>query len=216
MTMRRAQIFLGLSIVITVFAGFLVFSQIQLFNPVTASGRATGAGAGNSPVARATQAGGDVAATITAAAGTVTSRTPTAGARTATAAPTTPTLVGIGQPIEFRGSRYTVNQVVDPEPPGFFSTTPGKRRIAVELTQEAVGAPAAYDFTYFALRDASGADYTWAISNSKPEFDRGTLKAGESHRGWLVFQVPVDVTPITLVVTPTGSGGRTPIVDLRM
>jgi hypothetical protein len=214
MTMRRAQIFLGVSIVITAFAAFLVFSQIQLFDPVTASSRVPGAGAGNSPVARATQAGGDIAATITAAAGTVTLPTPTAGTRTATAT-AAPPIVGIGQPIEFRGSRYTVNQVVDPEPPGFFSTATGKRRVAVELTQEAVGAPAAYDFTYFALRDVSGADYTWAISNSKPELDRGTIKAGESHRGWLVFQVPFDVTPVTLVVAPSGSGGRTAIVDLR-
>jgi hypothetical protein len=213
--MRRAQIFLGVSIVLTAFAAFLVFSQIQLFDLVATSSRVPGAGLGSSPVARATQAGGDVAATITAAAGTVTPRTPTAGARTPTTAAITPPLVGIGQTIEFRGSRYTVNQVIDPEPPGFFSTTPGKRRIAVELTQEAVGAPAAYDFTYFALRDASGADYTWTISNSKPEFARGTLKTGESRRGWLVFQVPVDVTPVTLVVIPTGSGGRTPIVDLR-
>lgn len=214
MTMLRAQIFLGISIVVTAIAGFLVISQVQFVDPVTSSGRVPGAGLGSSPVARATQPGSDVIASLTALVGTLTPRTATTGVRTPTAPATVP-LVGVGQTIEFRGSRYTVNQVLDPEPPGFFSTAAGKRRVAVELTQEAVAASATYDFTYFALRDAAGTDYTWAISNSKPEFDRGTIKAAESHRGWLVFQVPVDVTPVTLVVAPTGSGGRTPIVDLR-
>jgi hypothetical protein len=214
MTMVRAWILLGVSTVVTALAVVLVLSQVDFVELSSTHSRASGAGLGDNPAPRPTQVGGDILATITAAAKTLAPGTTPPPGRTPTAAASV-TVVKVGESVEFRGARYTVTQVLDPEPPGFFATAAGKRRVAVELSQEALSASSTYDFTFFALRDATGTDYTWAISNSKPEFDRGTLKPGESHTGWLVFQVPIGTDPVLLVVAPGGAGQRVPLVDLR-
>jgi len=222
MTMVRAQVLLWASIALAVFAGWFVLRNIdlQLDNP-SAPTRPGGAVLSDNPAAREGRAipklGGassigspDVAATITAILRTAMA-TPGASARTPAAGP--PVAVGLGQPIDIAGVRYTVHQVVDPEPPGFFATLPGRRRIALDVSVEALTEPSQYEFTRFRLQDDTTGTFGWALSNTKPAFDRGTLQPGESHRGWLSFQVPPERTAAGLFISPPGSSQRILIAD---
>ena len=102
--------------------------------------------------------------------------------------------------------------VVDPEPPGFFVTNPGMRRVAVLVEQEATGGPARYSFGLFRIRDSAGDEHSWAITNSDPGFDTGELARGESHLGWVSFQLPEGRAPVMLLVN--APGGYTDIVRL--
>lgn len=135
--------------------------------------------------------------TATALAGSpgfVSTRVPTGSSGTTVEA------VGIGEPVEYAGSRYTVLQLVDPEPPGFFTATAGNRRVTLEVRQEAVSQSVAYSFALFYLRDASGEEYVWAITNGEPSFGSGSLNPGESNTGWISFMIPQGAEPAELVV----------------
>jgi hypothetical protein len=119
-----------------------------------------------------------------------------------------------GQPFLVSGTRYTVNEVRDPEPPGFFTPARGMRLIAVDITQEAVSAPSPYSIAYFFLRDSDGKDYGWANGNSTPALGNGTLAPGQSTRGWVVFQVPAAAKITALIGWPDHAKPRVPIADL--
>ena len=119
-----------------------------------------------------------------------------------------------GQPFLVSGTRYTVNEVRDPEPPGFFSPANGMRFIAVDITQEAVTAPSPYSIAYFNLRDSDGKDYGWANGNSTPALGNSTLAPGQSTRGWVVFQVPAAAKITTLIGWPDHAKPGVPIADL--
>lgn len=119
----------------------------------------------------------------------------------------------IGEPFEHGGARYTVLQVVDPEPPGFFSASEGMRRITLEVRQEALTQAVAYSFGLFYLRDTTGEEHVWAITNGEPSFGSGSLSPGESVTGWVTFQLPLDREPGELVLL---SGiTRVVVADLR-
>lgn len=111
---------------------------------------------------------------------------------------------GIGGSVSYDGARYTVLQVVDPEPPGFFSTKEGHRRVAIELRMEAMGKPLRYAFSNFKVRDTSGVDYGWAITNSEPRFGNGSLTQGESRQGWIAFDLPEGAQPAALMLNVLG------------
>jgi hypothetical protein len=227
MTMGKAVLFMVLSIFVMV-AGILAVAFKVNSGIVNgeidsqSSGARTGSQAAT-PVGAATRAAsGNAGATITAAVQFGTTVAKTAAALTtpgpgSTRTPATPAVaaVGIGQPIEVGGSRYTVYQVADPEPPGIFTTTAGNRRVALEVSQEALSGTVQYTFAQFKIRDTSGTDYTWAITNSKPGFEQGTLTPGQAKQGWISFQVPVGVQLDALVLQIPGQAATTPLVKLR-
>ena len=110
---------------------------------------------------------------LTASAATITAMAPTPGAAQTLAARTPVpadrgSAVAVGQPIEVRNSRYTVHQVADPEAPGFFTTQPGNRRVALEITEEALTGTVTYSFAKFRIRDVDGKEHSWAITNTTP------------------------------------------------
>ena len=107
---------------------------------------------------------------------------PTAVARTPTPPPITPFS---GTPTSTRAgtSAFTVLQLVDPEPPGFFVTNPGMRRVAIEVRQDAIGEGVRYSFGLFRIRDDSGDEYGCATTNSQPGFDTGELDPVQSRTG---------------------------------
>lgn len=160
--------------------------------------------------------GGGAPATITAAARIATSFAATAVAvNTPLAGGGSGEVVAVGQPVEVGNVRFTVHQVLDPEPPGIFRSEAGKRRVAIELTQEAVSGTQRYHFAEFKLRDGAGGIHTWAITNGDPAFNVGQLAAGESRRGWISFQVPDGVALDALIYDNLSAGQPRAIVDLR-
>lgn len=159
---------------------------------------ATPAGSGGAEAQEARATLTAIARTLTASdaavPGTPTTRTPVPGE--VTPAP-------VGQPVTMGTSTYTVLQVADPEPPGFFVTNPGMRRVAVEVRQEATSGTARYSFGLFRIRDSAGDEHSWAITNSEPNFDSGDLANGQSRTGWISFQVPEGRQPAMLLVRGT-------------
>ncbi|MFN8615522.1 MAG: DUF4352 domain-containing protein [Dehalococcoidia bacterium] len=222
MTMARAVTFLVLSGLIMVLGIVLIIVRVnEGLLDSSISDRDSGARVGdNAATPTGGQGGlspGQAGATATAAIRTVTAL---AGGRTPNTNAPTPsgrdiTQVAIGATTEVNGSRYTVHQVADPEAPGLFTTTTGNRRVALEVTQQAVANDVAYSFANFRLRDANGQEHTWAITNTSPRFESGTLKAGESRRGWISFQVPTGVGIDALILLTPGQAGGTAIVTLK-
>lgn len=223
MTMPRAAGLLVLSVLVSAVGIILLVARVQsgIVNSEIDS-RSTGAGVGDNPATpqgSIYESGGSAGATITAVIREATMLSATAIAeltpRPSRSATAVVGMVGIGQTVEFNDSRYTVHQVVDPEPPGLFQTAVGNRRVAIEVTQEAMTARQSYSFASFKLLDASGVEYTWAITNSTPGFQSGVLQPGESRRGWLSFQVPVGARIAALEVTVPGQAKAVPIVSLK-
>ena len=228
MTMPRAVALLILSSLVTALGVFLLVVRINsgLVNSEISS-RSTGAFIGENAATpegsdRSNPGGvsrGNAAATITATIRQITSVAATASA-VLTPLSGTPgagagSAVAVGQPVTVGTSRFTVHQVLDPEPPGTFQTTSGNRRIGIEITQEALTGSQQYHFAQFRVRDTNGKLYTWAIANGDPQFSVGTIQAGESRRGWLSFQVPVGVPVDALVFQGLTQSAGTAIVDLR-
>lgn len=224
MTMLRAVALLVFSIVITAVGILLIVVRVNegVVNPNNPSVR-TGAFTGD---AAATPTGNDLpinrsgaAATITAAARQITAAAATASAVKTPFAATPGTgrvsAVGVGEAVTVGTSRITVLQVADPEPPGLFRTDAGKRRVALEIKQEALADGVRYHFVEFKLRDSAGNIYTWTITNGEPPFQNGTLPAGGSRQGWISFQVPTGAVLDALIFQPITAPAGTPIVDLR-
>ena len=224
MTMPRAIALLVFSILVTAAGVVLLFVRVQdgLVNPTNpsySSGAFSGDAAATPPGVGSTSRG--VAdATVAAARREVTALAATQAALLTpfpggTGAAGRGSAVAIGEPITVGNSRFTVHQVADPEPPGFFPTNPGSRRVAIEVTQVAVSGAVQYNFAQFRLRDSAGSVRTWATANSTPAFSSGTLQAGESRQGWLSFQVPLGVELDALIFQPLGSASAVVIVALR-
>ncbi len=222
MTMPRAIGLLLLSGLIAAAGVVMLVSRINsgIVNSSIDS-RSYGAGLGSNPATPTGSfgiPGSNVGATVTAVV-----REATAIGATAVAAltpvPSTPgtgsgSAVAVGEPVELNGSRYTVLQVLDPEPLGLFKATAGNRRVAVEVRQEAIAARQSFNFTQFRIRDAAGSEYSWAITNQEPSFGTGALATGESRQGWLSFQLPTDATLDVLEVAILGRTPAVPIVKL--
>lgn len=207
MTMPRAIALLVASI--AVFAGGIALLAVRAdagFFSADAPRLSTGARTGERAATPAGSADPDVQearATLTAAARTLTATapgapTPRPGGATPVPGPATP--VAIGQPTTLGESTYTVLEIIDPEPPGFFVTNPGMRRVAVLVQQEATGGPARYSFGLFRIRDSAGDEHSWAITNSEPNFGSGQLARGETRTGWVSFQIPEGRQPSMLLL----------------
>ena len=177
--------------------------------------RATPTGASEFSAGQANRVQTETAATVTAVVRTALALQTPVGQRTPAPTVGGVTGVAIGEPIEVNGTRYTVHQVADPEAPGFFSTTAGNRRVALEITQEALNGTAPYSFSRFRIRDVDGKEYSWAITNTEPKFESGTLQRGESRRGWISFQVPATVGVDALLLAVSGQTQGVEIAKLR-
>lgn len=127
--------------------------------------------------------------------------------------PTPPPLAAGG--VTVSGVAYRVDAVSDPETAGLFKPPAGKRLVAVHVTVRAGSAALQYSFTQFLLADAAGKEYTWALGNSEPQFQQGSLPAGETRSGWLAFAVPMGVEPSVVLVQPVPAGPKIPIAALR-
>jgi hypothetical protein len=207
MTMPRAIALLVASI--AVFAGGIALLAVRAdagFFSADAPRLSTGARTGDraaTPAGSGSAGVQEARATLTAAAGTLTATAP--GAATsrpggATPVPGPGTAVAIGQSITLGDSTYTVLEVIDPEPPGFFVTNPGMRRVAVLVQQQATGGTARYSFGLFRIRDSAGDEHSWAITNSEPNFGSGQLARGEMRTGWVSFQIPEGRQPSMLLL----------------
>lgn len=209
MTMGRAIALLVASVL--VFGGGIVALAVKVdasFLSSDAGDYSAGARTGDqaaTPVGSGGAAAREARATLTAIARTLTATAPggpgTAAARTPVPGEGTP--AAVGQPVTVGTSTYTVLQVADPEPPGFFVTNPGMRRVAIEVRQEATSGAVRYSFGLFRIRDNAGDEHSWAITNSEPNFDSGDLATGQSRTGWISFQVPEGRQPAMLLVRGT-------------
>ena len=97
--------------------------------------------------------------------------------------------VAIGTTVEAGGSSYTLNEVMDPAPPGVFGVADGKRLIALDITQAGMsdgGSP--YNPLSFAVQDADGYLYDsgFASAEVEPLFSSGDLAKGQVVRGWVI------------------------------
>jgi len=222
MTMPKAIALLVLSILVTAGGIFVVIMEVQsglvnAANPSHSSGAYTGDNAATPPgAAYASRADADP--TVKAALQEITAA---AATRSAVLTPF-PTgtgsrggAVAIGESVTVGTSSFTVHQVADPEPPGFFPTRAGNRRVAIDVSQTAVSGTVSYNFSEFRLRDASGEIHTWTTPNSAPDFKNGMLQAPASQRGWLSFQLASDVGLDALIWQPLGSASAVVIVALR-
>lgn len=213
MTMLRAVALLVASLV--VLGGGVALFAVKIdagFLSSDAGQVTTGARTGDqaaTPIGSGGQAAQEARATLTAIARTLTATVPGAAG---TPVPGGGTAVAIGEPVTVGNSTYIVLEVADPEPPGFFVTNPGMRRVALLVYQEAVGSAVRYSFGLFRIRDSAGEEHSWAITNSEPNFESGELQPGESRTGWISFQVPVDARPAMLLVS--GPRGYVDIVSL--
>lgn len=219
MTMGRAIALLVVSLL--VLAGGIVALAVKVDSSFLSSdagkysaGARTGDQAATPVDSGGAAAAQEARATLTAIARTLTATAPGGpgipDARTPVPGEVTP--VAVGQQVTAGSSAYTVLHVADPEPPGFFVTNPGMRRVAVEVRQEAVSGPVRYSFGLFRIRDSAGDEHSWAITNSEPNFDSGDLATGQSRTGWISFQIPEGRQPAMLLVR--GSLGYVDIVRL--
>jgi hypothetical protein len=204
MTMARAIILLFLASGLLVGSVLLfIWEHGEGFEFTTRTGGpGTGARTGPNAVVEpgGTLSPGAADATARAVIATVTALAGGGGSVATTPVPSAFEPVGIGETVEYGGSRYTVLQVQDPEPEGFFRAEPGKRRVALEIRQEATGRAGAYSFALFSLRDTAGGSHTWTIANNEPAFGSGSLAPGEAVTGWVTFQVTEGAEVAELVV----------------
>jgi Domain of unknown function (DUF4352) len=119
----------------------------------------------------------------------------------------------VGQSVLVDGIRYTVNNIADPEPPGFFKPPAGKRFVAVEVTIEAVSGSTPYGISTIDLRADDGKDYGWTNGNNTPVLASGTLQAGQAARGWVTIQLPSDAK-LTGVIAVVPTRPKVQIADL--
>jgi len=214
MTMSRAVGLLFLSIAVMALGIFLIIRKVDGgIIDASIAPREPAARIGENPATPEGATGitlGQANATFTAASRQLTAISATLQPGVTVAAGRTPTpgaVVGsIGDTVAVGSSRYTVHQVADPEPPGLFRTETGMRRVALEVSQEALAAGIASTFALFKIRVSTGEEYTWAITNSEPNFGSGTLAAGEIRRGWMSFQVPAAAVLESLILQIPGRG----------
>ena len=125
--------------------------------------------------------------------------------------------VEIGTKVEAGGSSYTLNEVKDPAPAGLFEVDVGKRFVALDITQVGTsddGDP--YNSLYFAVQDTDGYVYVpgFADADVGPSFGFGELAAGQTVRGWVVFELPESARLVSVLVEAEVFGAKVTIADL--
>lgn len=194
MTMKRAAAFFWACILFSVGTGVFAFTAVDWSSAVRVNSLAT-----NVVIATDSRTN-DALLTVTAVARTAFAPIPTATVTTV------PPLSAGG--VRLDGALYRLDAIADPEPAGFFKPAAGKRTVALHITVIAGDKALAYGFTQFRLIDAEAKEYTWALGNSEPKFEQGTLQPGQTKTGWMAFSVPVGVKPVAVLVQPTGVGPK--------
>ena len=124
--------------------------------------------------------------------------------------------MAIGTTVEAGGSSYTLNEVMDPAPPGVFGVADGKRLIALDITQAGMsdgGSP--YNPLSFAVQDADGYLYDsgFASAEVEPLFSSGDLAKGQVVRGWVIFEIPESAQLVSVLASPDFFGIKVTIAD---
>ena len=111
-------------------------------------------------------------------------------------------------------SKYTVNEIRDPAP-ARRDVDPGRRLIAIDITQQAFLADDTYNPLNFSVQDSDGYVYSrGGYADVEPRFSSGDLGRGQSVRGWVTFTVPQSAVLISVMVEATYSSPSVVIADL--
>ena len=151
----------------------------------------------------------------------VVASTATTVQQAAAVAPTAPAVVKqrFGNALNFNGSTYTVNAVVDPfvATNQFLGPDAGNRIIAVDITQEATQATDSFNAFYISVQATSGFIYKpgFMIESPEPDFSAGEITMGQTVRGWVSFEVPADALIVTVMAKGDVFGPNRVIADLR-
>ncbi len=111
-------------------------------------------------------------------------------------------------------STYTVNEIRDPAP-ARYDVDPGKRLIAIDITQHAFLADDSYSEGNFSVQDRDRYVYDRGGSaDVEPRFGYGDLAHGQSVRGWVIFTVPQSAVLVSVIVEGGYSSPDVVIADL--
>jgi hypothetical protein len=137
------------------------------------------------------------------------------GGADATATPPPPG--SIGEPVRSENFELTVHSLDDQYTTSdeYFQPTPGQRYVVVELSLKNVSDTSQdYSSFDFKLHDADNFEYDSTYVNAEHELDGGSLLPGETIRGSVAFQLPVDAQLDRLVYEPGFFGeGR---IDIKL
>ena len=126
----------------------------------------------------------------------------------------TPTPTVIFGAVAAGASTYTVNEIRDPAP-ARRDVDPGKRLIAIDITQHAFLGDDPYNPLYFSVQDSDGYVYSrGGYADVEPRFSSGDLARGQSVRGWVSFTVPQSAVLISVMVEVGYSSPSVVIADL--
>ena len=107
-----------------------------------------------------------------------------------------------------------MNEIRDPAP-ARRDVDPGKRLIAIDITQRAFLADDSYNLSYFSVQDGDGYVYDLGgYAEVVPPFGSGELARRQSVRGWVTFTVPQSAVIASVMVKVDYSSPRVVIADL--
>jgi hypothetical protein len=143
-------------------------------------------------------------------------QTTSAGGQTPTSAASTSPAAG-AQPIAKGDFELTMNGVTDPYVPSddAYSAEEGYRWVLVDLSLKNISQePLDYGADFFYIIDAGDFEYSSSSAAQDQEFDAGTIAPGETVRGQIAFDMPVEVAPTRLVFDPDFDPTTTIEIDL--
>ncbi len=103
-------------------------------------------------------------------------------------------------------------------PRAYERLAPGKSRLGIELTIEAIGLRTIVVDAYYArLHDAEGHEYAPTFGGCEPDLRHARLEPGKRAQGWVSFEWPEKQTPVDLTYNPDlGDAGRTEPSTVRL
>ena len=119
--------------------------------------------------------------------------------------PAPPETGTIGEGVENGGYELTVHSVTDPLVPSdeFFGPEAGNRWVMVEVSITNVSdEPQDYGSYDFKVKDADNFEYTTGFVDLERELSSGSLPPGDTVRGQVGFEVPVDAAIVRLIYDP--------------
>jgi len=119
--------------------------------------------------------------------------------------PAPPETGAIGEAVENGGYALTVHSVTDPVVPSdeFFGPDAGSRWVMVEVSITNVSdEPQDYGSYDFKVKDADNFEYTAGFVDLERELSSGSLPPGDTVRGQVGFEVPVDAAIVRLIYDP--------------
>lgn len=137
---------------------------------------------------------------------------------TFTLAATTPQAAPkVGEAATAKGYTLTVHAVSDPAQPysASFKPKPGYRYVSVDVSvvnTDTTKPNASYNPLYGKLKTSDNREYTPTVGVVKPSMTSGEFAVGETVRGWVTFEIPVDAQLATFTYAPIGEARV--VVDL--